>query len=202
MREPMLTWALRYRAHAFSPIPFLNGRKKPALKKGVIARYRKTPASSAQLREWFEQTDHQVGFITGAYPYPLVLDIDGDEGRQSIKGLSMPPTPMVETSDGFHAYFRTKTPIQTRIKALPGVDILGLNWQVLAPPSLHPNGHRYHFHDLLSSPMSNSSNHRHGSATLHNPLAPSLSHPPHPQTIKTATPKKTKILKAGARAIY
>jgi hypothetical protein len=149
MPESMLTWALRYRAHAWSPIPFLKGRKKPAFKKGVIARYRKTPASSAQLREWFEHTDHQVGFITGAYPYPLVLDIDGDEGRQSIKGLPMPVTPQVETYRGYHAYFRTKTPIHTRINALPGVDILGLNWQVLAPPSLHPNGHRYHFHDLL-----------------------------------------------------
>jgi Bifunctional DNA primase/polymerase, N-terminal len=150
MPESMLTWALRYRAHAFSPIPFLRGQKKPALKKGTIARYRKTPASSAQLREWFEHTDHQVGFITGAHPYPLVLDIDGEIGQQSIKGLPMPPTPMVETRRGFHAYFRTPDPLPTRIKALPGVDILGRNWQVLAPPSTHPNGHHYHFHELLA----------------------------------------------------
>lgn len=149
MPESMLTWALRYRAHAWSPVPFLKGQKKPALTKGVIARYRKTPASSAQLRDWFEQTDHQVGFITGAYPYPLVLDIDGDEGRQSIKGLPMPVTPQVETHRGYHAYFRTQAPVPTRIKALPGVDILGLNWQVLAPPSTHPNGHTYRFHELL-----------------------------------------------------
>jgi len=150
MPDTMLTWALRYRAHGWSVIPFHHQAKKPALKKGEIQRYRKTPASSAQIREWFEQTNYQVGFITGMYPYPVVLDVDGEKGRQSIKGLPMPPTPMVESGDGFHVYFRSETPIATRRGALPGVDILGLNHQVLGPPSTHPNGHQYRFHDLLT----------------------------------------------------
>jgi Bifunctional DNA primase/polymerase, N-terminal len=148
--EEMLKASSDFRAEGWSPIPFRRGQKKPALKTGQIARYRKTPASPAQLRRWFEHSDHQVGFITGASPYPLVLDIDGDEGRQSIKGLPMPPTRMVDTSDGFHAYFATDEVLETRIKALPGVDVLCSSWQVLAPPSLHPDGHRYRFHEFLT----------------------------------------------------
>lgn len=87
-------------------------------------------------------------------PYPCIVDVDGDDGRQSVKGLAMPPTPMVESGNGYHAYFVTDQPIATSLAArrdlMPGVDILALNHQVMAPPSQHPNGHRYHFHELLS----------------------------------------------------
>ena len=40
--------------------------------------------------------------------------------------------------------------LPTRTKALPGVDLLCEKWQILAPPSLHPQGSVYHWHDLLT----------------------------------------------------
>jgi hypothetical protein len=142
--------AVLYRRYGFSPIPFYRGTKQPAVGKGVIGQYRQRRASVAQLKRWFAGGEHSIGLVTGAVSRLLVLDIDPRNGGDwSVRGLPMPPTPTVLTPDGRHAYFRHAGGLSTRIGALPGVDILGEKWQVLAPPSLHPNGTHYRWHDFL-----------------------------------------------------
>jgi Bifunctional DNA primase/polymerase, N-terminal len=124
---------LRYRRYGLSPIPFHRHAKIPALAEGEIVRYREKPASTAQLHQWFDDDTFNIGLVTG-YGGLVVLDVDGEVGRQSLKGLPLPTTPMVHAKRGPHAYFRTNRPYRTRITALPGLDILARDWQVLAPP--------------------------------------------------------------------
>ena len=134
-------YAFFYRALGIPPCPFYPHSKTPAFQKGEIFRYRGRRLSDTELRLLF--TDNlNIGAFTGNGH--ITLDVDGDEGRQSIKGLEMPPTPMVESSLGrFHAHFRSDEPLLTRIRPLPGIDILGEDWQVLMPPSIHPDRRIY-----------------------------------------------------------
>ena len=129
------------RAHGLGPLPFRG--KEPAFRKGEIQHYRHRRLSDTELRQLFADRSCNIGVFTG--DWHLCLDVDGDEGRQTIKGLQMPPTPMVETGDGFHAHFRTSEPLRTRIKPLPGIDVLGESWQVLMPSSIHPDRSIYRF---------------------------------------------------------
>jgi hypothetical protein len=129
------------RAHGLGPLPFRG--KEPAFRKGEIQHYRHRRLSDTELRQLFADRSCNIGVFTG--DWHLCLDVDGDEGRQTIKGLQMPPTPMVETGDGFHAHFRTSEPLRTRIRPLPGIDVLGESWQVLMPSSIHPDRSIYRF---------------------------------------------------------
>ena len=137
--------ALTYRAHRLSPIPFYARSKTPAFDEGEIVAYRRTPATSAQLRTLFADPTLNIGVLTGNGH--IVVDVDGDEGQQSLKGLALPDTPTVITSDEshYHLHFRTHADdvLHTRIRPLPGIDILANDWQVLMPSSTHPNHHTY-----------------------------------------------------------
>jgi hypothetical protein len=135
--------ALVYRAHGFHPIPFYPHSKTPAFDEGEIFRYRERVPSVAELRAMFTDPERNVGLITGVGGL-VVLDIDGEEGRDSLRRCGeVPPTPMVQTGDGFHAYFRSEQTIPTRTKIKPGLDIISEDWQVLAPSSVHPDGPTY-----------------------------------------------------------
>jgi hypothetical protein len=137
--------ALAYRANGLHTIPFYPHSKTPAFAEGEILPYRRKAPSTAQLRDMFSDPERNVGLITGAGGL-VVLDIDGKEGRQSLQRCGeIPLTPMVQTSeaDHFHAYFRSEQDIPTRIKVLPGLDLIGTDWQVLAPSSVHPDGPVY-----------------------------------------------------------
>ena len=75
-----------------------------------------------------------------------VIDLDSEAavdalesartGRERISG------PVVATAKGFH-YFVLPTGLGNRAGVLPGVDYLGRNAYVVAPPSQHPSGVRY-----------------------------------------------------------
>jgi hypothetical protein len=191
MRETMLPAAMKARAMGMSVIPF-DRTKKPALRRGEIRQYRQRAATVPQLKAWFADDRYNVGVITGAASKILVIDVDPrNGGDQSIKGLPMPPSPNVITGDGHHVVLRHDGGLPTKIGALPGVDLLCESWQVMIPPSLHPNGRRYAWHDLL----------RPTDVDFAPPPAwviDLLRTPTSPQTAAIAArPKKTKILEDG-----
>jgi Bifunctional DNA primase/polymerase, N-terminal len=151
MTSAALAAAMDYIARGYSVIPFYKGGKVPALAPGEIQTYRARAAHMRRVRQWFSDDGYNVGVITGYNWHLLVLDVDGDEGTQSMRGIPNPPTPRVLTPRGYHAWFHYDgPPTRTRIKALPGIGILADNWQVLAPPSVHPNGTAYGWQEMLS----------------------------------------------------
>lgn len=113
-----------------------------------------------QIRRWWEKwPEANLGILTGQENGLLVLDVDGEDGKASLKALtdangSLPKTLRVKTgrkgSDGkrkgCHYYFRAPVEVLIRNSAGAlgkGLDIRAEGGYVVAPPSLHPSGLHY-----------------------------------------------------------
>ena len=85
-----------------------------------------------------------IGILT---TWPLVVvDIDGEEGAKAWKALAgddfMPDRWVAKTGRGLHLYFFSVERVGS-MKLAPLLDLKGEGGYVAAPPSLHPDGHRY-----------------------------------------------------------
>lgn len=100
-----------------------------------------------QLQTWFaDKPDRNAGILTGACSGVVVLDIDANRGGEdSVAKLGpLPQTPSVTTGNGRHLYFQHPGfDVSNQVDTLPGVDLRGDGGYVVAPPSVHENGHLY-----------------------------------------------------------
>jgi hypothetical protein len=96
-------------------------------------------ASRAEIREWFDvDPSAGVGIIMGEPSGGLaVADFDRRPGR----GVHHPPTPVVWTHRGYHAYVLASQRVKTQW--FPWGELRGDGSYVVAPPSRHPSGHEY-----------------------------------------------------------
>ena len=112
-----------------------------------------------RIEQWWTATPQaNIGLRTGiAFD---VIDLDGGAGADALEqaraGRAQLTGPVVKTGKGYHYWVQT-TGLGNRAGVLPGVDFRGLGGYVVAPPSLHPNGHRYSwinpcFDDLAPAP--------------------------------------------------
>ena len=103
------------------------------------------------IRAWWAATPRaNIGLRTGIGFD--VIDLDGEAavealeearaGREPLRG------PVVATGHGFHWYMKT-TGLGNRAGILPGVDFRGQGGYVVAPPSVHPDGHQYRWINAL-----------------------------------------------------
>ena len=107
------------------------------------------------IKKWWEyRPDANVGIATGKESGVWVLDVDGDEGFQSLNELvkthgAMPRTVTCNTgSGGLHYYYRHPGwRIGNSRRKMPGLDTRGDGGYVVAPPSIHPNGNAYQWQD-------------------------------------------------------
>lgn len=132
-------WRRFYASLGFATIPVRPREKRP-LRKGWLL---------GHPEQWVGAPgDANIGVLTGAPSGGLVvLDFDTRDGPERVLGLTPAQlavvTMVVETARGWHVYARrdgvaTSTPRE-------GLDVRGEGGMVLAPPSLHPSGHRYAF---------------------------------------------------------
>ncbi|MCK8462405.1 DUF927 domain-containing protein [Aliiroseovarius sp. S1339] len=85
----------------------------------------------------------------------FVMDIDGDAGKAALAEMeaehgALPVTwESITGSGGYHLIFRANgADIRNTASSIaPGVDIRGSNGQIIAPPSIHPNGKFYRWDD-------------------------------------------------------
>lgn len=90
-----------------------------------------------------------VGVRTGRVSGLVVVDLDGEEGVQSMRALvdehERFPAAWVRTGSGWHAYLRHpgKRVGCSSGRLGPGIDVRGDGGYVVAPPSLHASGRRY-----------------------------------------------------------
>jgi predicted P-loop ATPase len=105
---------------------------------------RKATSSYDELK--LQLAGRNLGVATG--DGLVALDVDGDEGQESLRQLverhgPLPEGPVAETgSGGMHFWFRAHG-VPNRVKFLPGLDARGDGGQVVVPPSLHRSGRRY-----------------------------------------------------------
>jgi len=101
---------------------------------------------------WGAEGRWNVAIATGRASGVWVLDIDGEEGEQTLVRLiaeheGLPPTIEVSTGKGRHLYWAWPSGVEIRNAQhrddLPSLDWRGEGGYVLAPPSIHPSGRVY-----------------------------------------------------------
>jgi Bifunctional DNA primase/polymerase, N-terminal len=105
-------------------------------------------ADPAQIRaRWQAWPDANVGIATGRL---VVVDVDGAHGRAAFAALEqthepLPPTLTAASGRGAHLYFHAgaRRIANSAGRLGPGLDVRGRGGYVVAPPSLHADGHRY-----------------------------------------------------------
>jgi hypothetical protein len=150
----VLDTALAYAHKGLRVIPIKQGGKYPPIEGWQNA----ATSDPTQIRQWFTGAfkDCGLGIATGKFAdkYIVVVDVDDREeyrGSDTLYDLEqlhgkLPDTlEAVTGSGGRHLYFFTDQPIHNEAsgKLGQGIDIRGIGGQVLAPPTIHPNGKPY-----------------------------------------------------------
>ena len=153
MTTPLPT-ALDYANRGWRVVPIRPGEKRPALHNWTVT----ASKDPQQITEWFSGpfADHGIGIATGPESGIFVLDVDitdtkcGDETLNDLEQLygRLPETLIAITgSGGWHIYLNYPPDLEIRNDAGrrlgPGLDIRGTGGQVVAPPTIHPNGNAY-----------------------------------------------------------
>lgn len=145
--------AMGYAAKGWRVIPITPGKKHPGINGWQNAA---TTDLSLIDQWWTTNPDDGVGIATGPASGIFVLDVDitdnkrGDDTLEDLEltyGTLPPTVECITGSGGRHIYFAYPPGVEIRNdagrKLGPGLDIRGTGGQVLAPPTIHPNGHPY-----------------------------------------------------------
>jgi len=122
--------------------------KHPLIPHGV-ADATKDPATIAAW--WKRWPWANIGVATGQASGFFVLDVDGEEGEESLRDLKAQHGKLPDTVEaltgggGRHLLFRYPEgrSIGNKVAIAPGLDVRGVNGYIVAPPSLHVSGRRY-----------------------------------------------------------
>ena len=146
--------ALAYANKGVRVIPIKPGGKYPPIEGWQNA----ATNEPTRINEWFNgpYKNCGVGIATGKFGdrYLIVIDIDDRQqfsGSETLYDLEqihgkLPDTVETKTgTGGRHLYFFTDQPIHNEASGSLGIgiDVRGIGGQVLAPPTIHPNGKPY-----------------------------------------------------------
>lgn len=106
----------------------------------------------AQVREWWKRwPEANIGIVPGDEAGFLAIDVDGPEGEKTLAALEasyskLPETLASHTGRGRHLLFADPKGLKAGNGALgPKIDVRSNSGYIVAPPSIHPNGRRYHW---------------------------------------------------------
>ncbi len=147
--------AVQYARAGYAVFPLEPGGKKPATPRG----FKDAKRCPDQVRALWRNPASNIGLPTGSINGFFVVDVD--EPTQWFElvethGGELPSGPKATTDKGFHLYFAIPQElkgqhIRNRANLAGCFDVRGDGGYVVAPPSVHPNGHRYEFAEKLST---------------------------------------------------
>jgi hypothetical protein len=144
----VITEVLSYQKRGMSIIPLKPEDKRPLL--ASWKEYQKKPLNIGDLKAfWHETPEANVGIITGAISGITVVDVDGEEGVESLRkaGVQLPETYTVKTPNGWHYYYKYNNLLRTGAGFLDHVDVRNDAGYVVAPPSKLDNDRCYTVQD-------------------------------------------------------
>ena len=133
----MIQQALGYQKRGMSVIPLKPEDKRPLL--ASWKDYQRKQLGIADLKGfWKEAPEANIGIVTGAISGITVVDVDGDEGVESLSkaGIQLPETYTVKTPNGWHFYYKYNNLFKTGAGFLNHVDVRNDAGYVVAPPSV------------------------------------------------------------------
>lgn len=110
-------------------------------------------------RWWRDYPGANIGIATGKASGFTVLDLDGDEGEESLAALvhqhgAVPDTvEQLTGGGGRHLLFRHIDGIGNRTAIRPGIDVRGTGGYIVAAPSVHPNTQRRYVWEVDHHPL-------------------------------------------------
>lgn len=127
--------------------PVKRQDKKPLCANG----FKSATTNKVVLQEWNKKfPDCNIGIPTGLINNIFVVDVDGKQGFESLNRLELVygklDAPTVTTGKGMHLYFKIPENIELKCstsKIADHIDIRANGGYVVAPPSIHENGHKY-----------------------------------------------------------
>jgi hypothetical protein len=108
---------------------------------------------------WRAVPEANIGVATGGRSGFWVLDIDGDDGEESLLDLIREHGPLPETVEqltgggGRHLLFAHVPDIGNRAAVRPGIDVRGSGGYVIVAPSRHPETRRLYCWELAHRPL-------------------------------------------------
>jgi hypothetical protein len=162
----MVDWALKYSDQGFAVFP-LHGislgrctcserecgcpgkhpKEDPELLPDGL---RSASHDKDMIRKWWARwPDANIAIATGWISGLLVVDIDGDAGRESYRAVQKkfgkwPATLTARTGKGGHLLYHSGLgAFRNRAKLFPGIDIRADGGYIVAAPSTHISGKRY-----------------------------------------------------------
>lgn len=125
-------------------LPLVPRQKRPLTETGLL----EASVDTATITEWWTRwPSANIGLRTGVQFD--VLDIDGEVGTSSLSAKMGPEKahsgPISRTGKGEHWLF-LPTGTANQAGLLDKVDWRGTNGYIVAPPSIHPDGHSYAWH--------------------------------------------------------
>lgn len=151
MTAQVLNAALSYAERGWRVHPLVSAGKTPMVRAWQHA----ATTDAGQIRAWWSLwPDSNIGIATGPESGLFVLDLDTLEAAKELPG-ALPDTPAVTTARGRHVYmaYPDITGPTTRAHLWPKVDSRGRGGFIVAPPSVHPSGHRYVWARLPTIPL-------------------------------------------------
>jgi hypothetical protein len=137
-----------------SVIPIVNGDKKPAI---AWDDFKKRLPTDEEIKTWFENTNHQLGLVTGNVSGGwCILDFDGEGWFDLLKQFlakfpKLQDTLSVATGGGkMHLHFISPTlpeEVSRIVRKFDNgqIELRANGHQSLVPPSSHPSGGQYKY---------------------------------------------------------
>ena len=144
--------ALFYAKNGLAVFPLLPHSKKPATENGF---YNATTDLEQIEKWWNKNPNYNIGIATGKLSNGLVVidvDMDSDKGKvgyETLKQWERENGPLPDTwlsitgSGGYHFIYRDDKNYNSSQGLYDDIDIKANGGYIVAPPSIHPNGHRY-----------------------------------------------------------
>lgn len=157
-----LDHALWYAAKGWRVVPIPPGNKYP---RGIDNWEKRATTDPERIRRyWTKNPDHGVGIATGPESGIFVIDIDPrDGGDDSLAALEAKYGPLPDTvqtvtgGNGLHIYFNWPADGEIHNSASgvlgAGIDVRGINGQVLAAPTIHPTTGQPYVFEVEHDPM-------------------------------------------------
>lgn len=148
--NPFLRAALSYAALGWRVFPCKPQAKEPL---GTLAPNGVHSASSdpEKVAAWWQNSPHaNIGLACGRASGFFVVDVDGDEGLRALRDIEARHSALPDTiqsltgSGGIHLFLAYPPGAEVDCPHLAAdIHVKGDGGYVVAPPSVHPNGHSY-----------------------------------------------------------